>query len=208
MVTTAGGKITFANTYFVDALGWDPEKLVCQSLERLLTRASHIFCDCYVFPLLLQEGVCLELQLTCVKPSGERVAVVANARQLPNAQIAWSLFSAVNRNKLFDELAQAHKALEVRKKLLESLSIMDGLTGLMNRRAFDAGIEQAIRDVNRTGRPLALLLLDIDNFKAIPDTFGHSVGDQVLRDLGAVFRQVLRANEVSARYGGEEFGSL
>jgi PleD family two-component response regulator len=150
----------------------------------------------------------LELQLTCVKPSGERVAVVANAGQLPNAQIAWRLFSAVNRNNLFDELAQAHKGLEVRKKLLESLSIMDGLTGLMNRRAFDAGIEQAIRDVNRTGRPLALLLLDIDNFKAIPDTFGHSVGDQVLRDVGAVFRQVLRANEVSARCGGEKSESL
>jgi diguanylate cyclase (GGDEF)-like protein len=88
---------------------------------------------------------------------------------------------------------------------LHGQSIRDPLTGLFNRRYMEATLERELSRAERETRPLAVVLLDIDRFKAFNDTFGHEAGDAVLAALGGLLRGVLRAGDVACRYGGEEF---
>ncbi|GEO80757.1 sensor domain-containing diguanylate cyclase [Pararhodospirillum oryzae] len=92
---------------------------------------------------------------------------------------------------------------------LHSLANRDGLTGLANRRAFDTAIEADCRAATQDGTPLALLLADVDHFKAFNDTYGHQKGDDCLRTVAHTLEsQIFRANDLAARYGGEEFAIL
>jgi diguanylate cyclase (GGDEF)-like protein/PAS domain S-box-containing protein len=91
---------------------------------------------------------------------------------------------------------------------LEKLATTDDLTGLYNRRSFQTGSETAIRHARSEGRPLSLLLLDVDQFKGINDTHGHEIGDATLRQLATALQMVLRSDDVPARVGGEEFAVL
>lgn len=84
----------------------------------------------------------------------------------------------------------------------------DSLTGLANRWMFGQHFEQAIQRANRSGHPLALLLLDLDDFKGINDAHGHAVGDQVLMEVARRLRGALRAGDVLSRLGGDEFTVL
>jgi diguanylate cyclase (GGDEF)-like protein len=84
----------------------------------------------------------------------------------------------------------------------------DSLTGLANRWAFDEELALEWRRAERVGDPLGLILLDIDNFKSINDTYGHQVGDSVLRHVGEVLAGSVRQVDLAARYGGEEFGVI
>jgi two-component system, cell cycle response regulator len=98
---------------------------------------------------------------------------------------------------LQDELRDANKRLE-------ALADTDGLTGLFHRRYFDTLL---LREVQRTARyktPLAVVLLDIDHFKYVNDTFGHPMGDEVLRNVAKVVTAGVRVTDCAARYGGEE----
>jgi diguanylate cyclase (GGDEF)-like protein len=88
---------------------------------------------------------------------------------------------------------------------LHGQSIRDPLTGLFNRRYMEETLDRELSRAKREGRPLALVILDIDRFKGFNDTFGHEAGDAVLEALGALLRGVLRAGDVACRYGGEEF---
>ena len=87
----------------------------------------------------------------------------------------------------------------------QRLATRDPLTGLMNRRAFLNMIEDELSRSSRYELPLSLLLLDVDHFKSINDTFGHAVGDQVLTAVGELLQRELRTTDGSARWGGEEF---
>jgi diguanylate cyclase (GGDEF)-like protein len=87
----------------------------------------------------------------------------------------------------------------------ETLSLTDELTGLPNRRAFVQRLEQELSRSQRTGQPLAMVLLDIDNFKDINDRYGHYVGDMILRCYAQSMVPEIRQHDLLARYGGEEF---
>ena len=92
---------------------------------------------------------------------------------------------------------------------LEELATTDALTGLRNRRKFDAAIESEWRRASRHKRPLALLMIDADHFKLFNDTFGHQAGDEVLIGIAiCISDSVKRAGDCAARYGGEEFAVL
>lgn len=93
-------------------------------------------------------------------------------------------------------------------ELYKRKSMFDGLTGLYNRAAFMEALHKAVAHSSRTGAPLSLLFLDIDDFKSINDTYGHLAGDAVLSDLGRLLRSYLRREDLPARYGGEEFAVL
>ena len=84
----------------------------------------------------------------------------------------------------------------------------DPLSGLFNRREFQHRLDTEIERARRYGRPLSLLMLDIDHFKAVNDTYGHPAGDEVLRTLAGLIRHVLRPVDQPARYGGEEFAVI
>jgi diguanylate cyclase (GGDEF)-like protein len=84
----------------------------------------------------------------------------------------------------------------------------DGLTRLPNRQAFDEHLAQEVARQGRYGGQLSFLLLDIDHFKHINDSYGHLAGDETLRELGAIILQTVRGSDFAARYGGEEFAVI
>lgn len=88
------------------------------------------------------------------------------------------------------------------------ISLKDPLTGLGNRRNFRAILERSIEAVARSGESVLLLLLDIDHFKAINDTYGHLAGDQVLQVVARCLEDCVRPMDTVARYGGEEFAVI
>ena len=96
-------------------------------------------------------------------------------------------------------------ALRESEKRYKELSIMDDVTGLFNQRHFYNQLRAEIARVRRYKHPLALLLLDVDNFKTYNDTYGHLAGDKVLAKLGEVIRDSIRKTDSGYRYGGEEF---
>lgn len=95
--------------------------------------------------------------------------------------------------------------LAVALRHTEALSLTDELTGLPNRRAFVQRLDQELSRSQRTGQPLAMVLLDIDNFKRVNDRYGHYVGDMILRCYAQSMVRDLRQHDLLARYGGEEF---
>lgn len=99
------------------------------------------------------------------------------------------------------------EADEIKKKAvkLEIQSSRDELTGLYNRKAYNENVLETIAYINRYNEPSSLMICDIDYFKKINDSFGHKVGDLVLKKLSILLREKLRANEFISRYGGEEF---
>ncbi|HEY8432064.1 MAG TPA: GGDEF domain-containing protein, partial [Sandaracinaceae bacterium] len=95
--------------------------------------------------------------------------------------------------------------LQQANEVLEQLSITDGLTKLHNHRYFQETLTREIKRVSRTGDSLALLLIDIDDFKALNDRLGHAAGDAVLVRIARILNESVRESDVLARYGGEEF---
>jgi diguanylate cyclase (GGDEF)-like protein len=92
-----------------------------------------------------------------------------------------------------------------RQEELERQVITDSLTGLLNRRYFLERLDQEIARGRRYESVLSLLMIDVDQFKRVNDTYGHLVGDHVLVQVGKVLRSCLRSSDLAARYGGEEF---
>ncbi len=88
---------------------------------------------------------------------------------------------------------------------LREQAIRDALTGLYNRRYLDETLEREISRARREGAPLSLVMLDIDHFKRVNDTYGHQLGDKALRMLARTLQEDIRAEDVACRYGGEEF---
>lgn len=88
------------------------------------------------------------------------------------------------------------------------MATLDALTGLHNRRFLDTHLDRAVAIAAETGKPLCLLILDVDHFKAINDGFGHDVGDEVLRQVAGRLRASVRASDLACRMGGEEFAVL
>lgn len=100
---------------------------------------------------------------------------------------------------------QTEAALRKSKEELRLLAITDSLTGLYNRRHFNKLAEDEIIRVLRYSRPLSVMMFDIDFFKRINDTFGHTAGDAVLKMVATITKEIVRTNDIPARYGGEEF---
>jgi diguanylate cyclase (GGDEF)-like protein len=94
------------------------------------------------------------------------------------------------------------------REIAERLAITDPLTGVFNRRQFLTLAESEFARAARLQLPTAVLLIDIDRFKSVNDSFGHAVGDEVIREVARVCTQELRPYDIFARYGGEEFAVL
>jgi diguanylate cyclase (GGDEF)-like protein len=106
----------------------------------------------------------------------------------------------------------ARLAARLREKTLQdhykAMATIDGLTGLMNRRAFGLRLSQSVSESKRHRIPLAFVMADLDRFKSCNDTYGHHVGDEVLREFADLLRANSRNEDVACRYGGEEFAVL
>jgi hemerythrin len=106
------------------------------------------------------------------------------------------------------ESAEQIRVLQNRLDLVQRETLSDPLTGVANRRMFDAAIGRLIKQADEHDSPLSLLLIDIDNFKQFNDKFGHLVGDGILRLVATEITQSCRANDVVCRNGGDEFAVI
>lgn len=108
-------------------------------------------------------------------------------------------------NQIHTEIKQKQAELMELNTTLVELSTTDKLTGLKNRRYFEEQLAQQMAWYGETGEPFSLLIIDIDHFKRVNDSFGHQIGDHVLEKLGSLLKFHSREKDTVARYGGEEF---
>ena len=144
--------------------------------------------------------------------AADRIAAGDLAVQLPVArrdelghltQVFNQMTDNLRRSR--DEFEAASQTLQKQNKLLETLSITDSLTGLYNRKKLDDILADQFARFKRNQRAFAILMLDIDHFKRLNDTYGHLAGDQVLSSVARTLFSSIRNIDFTARYGGEEF---
>lgn len=114
-------------------------------------------------------------------------------------------------SELLDQLKIAHSGIQLLHKNLEEVreeTLLDQLTMIGNRRHFDRSISRVISDFQITGKPVSLILADIDRFKKFNDRWGHQTGDQVLRLVALAIKGNVKMADIACRYGGEEFAIL
>ena len=164
-----------------------------------------------------RSGSVVESALVVAAFVAAAVAVVTSRRRF-DARVAMlvDLFSRAERGDFTGELPSSaeepHDALAVLgraydhlRRELAPLVLRDPLTGCLNRRGFEQELARATARASRHGNDLALLAIDVDHFKRTNDSYGHLVGDLVLRDVGMLLRRAARAGDVVARLGGDEF---
>lgn len=167
---------------------------------------------------LLLLLLALAVAVLLARSIGKKVIVdpllnlVETAGQLSkgNLEARSDVRSMVNEfNVLSHEFNQMAENLQKTNQKLSNLSLVDGLTNIANRRMFDQKLEEEWKRLARTGRPLSLLLIDIDYFKNFNDTYGHLAGDDCLRTIGSILKNIAnRSTDLAARYGGEEFAMI
>ncbi|WP_081949096.1 sensor domain-containing diguanylate cyclase [Litchfieldella xinjiangensis] len=174
--------------------------------RRLRLDARHVLdrIDTEDFPRVMtaiersaKSGHTLSIQFRLLDADGETRWMAARAQ--PEAMKKGTLWHGLMLDISEQVAYQAH---------LQALSDTDELTGLANRRKFMTRLDEEIARSNRHATPLSLVLLDLDHFKRINDTWGHLQGDQVLAELAALSLDSLREDDVIARLGGEEFALL
>lgn len=188
LVDDENGRFIEVNDAFRQLFGWGQQELGEMRVEALWTDGNP--------SVSLSEGTTRELW--CRRRDGTTFA----------AELAAGSFSWHGRSVTCLILRDITERIESQRRL-EELSVTDGLTGLANRRAFDTQLEKEWRRAVRTRSAVALIMADLDHFKAFNDTCGHLEGDECLRKVAAVLaRATRRAADLSARYGGEEFAVL
>ncbi|TWT01953.1 sensor domain-containing diguanylate cyclase [Planomicrobium sp. CPCC 101079] len=200
-------------------------------MHELLTVASRAYFQTYFTPSIKTYGKVDEMFLT-LKSANGRIPVLMNTVER-NGRYECVLLPMTTRQEYENELLLAKrqaekihretieayaklqglmKEVEGKKLELEKLNVQlqgmtvtDSLTGLKNRRYLDEQLLQLVREASETGKPLSLLVVDIDHFKHVNDTYGHPTGDSVLQELALKLQTETRDQDIVARMGGEEF---
>ena len=149
-----------------------------------------------------------KVQLSALRVLGHQANARLELREQRRAMKAALEEAEAARSRLAasESRLQAYKTeLESANARLRELATTDPLTGLANRRVFEERFAVAFVVARRNVRPLSVMFLDIDDFKHCNDTFGHPVGDSILRSVAQILSRVIRASDLAVRYGGEEF---
>ena len=156
---------------------------------------------------LIQAGIAVSLPLLLL---GLGIIALAHSTAVGVVTIVGSLAGYGLRNTLFHaRLLESEEELLESRRVLEIAALVDPLTGVGNRRAFDQALEREWHRAYRTRESVGLLLIDIDYFKRMNDTYGHQRGDECLVQVAAALQSSLpRAGDFVARYGGEEFACI
>ena len=112
---------------------------------------------------------------------------------------------SITADRRLEDLARENALLRAEVERLRSLSMTDALTGLPNRRYLEERLEAEVARAARHRQPLAVMVVDVDDFKRVNDTWGHAKGDEVLAWVAAFLRSQLRGSDVACRTGGDEF---
>src|SRR5580765_4382722 len=190
-----------------------PDKTVKQaSLDRTLTQNEEVQAKIERWAdelSAINEVLAEELHKLSASPALERV--LDRSQELEGSiQASAETVSSINAGltrgiaedkKLMRKLVRSN----TKRKAIGRLALHDSLTGLPNRMLFDDRLRQVLAQAARHGRGVAVMFIDLDNFKAINDSYGHDVGDAVLRDVALRLQASMRAEDTVSRRGGDEF---
>jgi len=157
--------------------------------------------------LTFQTGTAGMLTLTCQVAHHGTGYIIFGEKPLPSQHEVILQLSNLNNEltNISRELAQKNRELAKANAAITQLLRTDALTGLANRRFLMETLATVMSAAQRHRLPLSLIMVDLDHFKSINDTWGHDVGDAVLQGFGRLLQQVTRKEDLAARYGGEEF---
>jgi len=204
-MTDVDGNITYANDRFCAISGFAREELLGAN-HRIIKSELHptrFFAELWSTIL---SGRVWRGEVKNRRKNGQHYWVSSTIVPLKDANGHLSQFISIRTD--ITERKRAEEALEAANAELTRLATTDRLTGAWNRRYFEEQVALEMNRVQRYGKPLALILFDIDHFKGINDRFGHLAGDQVLVELVQRLKPNLRALDILARWGGEEFAIL
>ena len=199
---TPDGRVTFANEAYYKYFGGSPEDM-----------QNHVIWA----HVLNQDVEGLRAKLDSLTPK-QPTAISQNLNRRSDGQMRWQEWTdrgifdengqlieiqAVGRD--IDDEMRLRKQLEENLQKMETQAMTDPLTGLLNRRAIMEHAEAEWQRAQREGRPLSLVVMDVDRLKEINDTFGHLAGDQALNQLAGLLRNSMRRYDWVGRWGGDEF---
>jgi len=206
--------------WFQTALGATNEISAADSFEEAMVRVRGGDFDLIVVSLGLRsfDGLRLCSQLRSL-PEGRNVPILVLISDGDRRKLTQALEMGVNdyltrpvdKNELIarvrTQLRKKHYQDRLRHNVQLSLemAITDQLTGLHNRRYMGRHLDTLMSNAQKSGKPIAFLIFDIDHFKSVNDTYGHDIGDEVLREFASRIAANVRGIDLACRYGGEEF---
>lgn len=176
-------------TVIIEDIQNDPRMASVKDILKVLGLSSIL-----IIPIILREEVIGTLVLRT-----SRKKTSFSPREVRLCQVIANLAASALTN------AHLFESVELSNLQLEKLAITDGLTGAYNHRHFRTRLDEEFARAGRYGTPLSCIMMDIDHFKHINDTFGHAQGDKVLSEITDVIKNNVRKIDIVARYGGEEF---
>jgi diguanylate cyclase (GGDEF)-like protein/PAS domain S-box-containing protein len=196
------------NSTLAGMLGISPEKAIRQKCSDLFEGPICHSGKCPLKQMLNNLGMDrIELDIERTMTDGSVIPFILTATRFrgPDGEF----MGIVEAFKNISERKRAEEAIQKANLELERLARIDGLTQVANRRTFDESLDREWRRLWREQKPLALIMCDVDCFKAYNDTYGHQLGDDCLRAIAqAINRNAKRPADVVARYGGEEFAVI
>ena len=153
---------------------------------------------------LLEHTMVQSVRYRLMAKDGRVYWVETTLKLIPDGHVI-SVTRDIDNHKLEEErIRTLARDLELANRRLEELVLVDPLTGIGNRRMFSTRLDSLLQEAER-GRALSVIMLDVDNFKACNDKYGHSGGDEVLKLVAGTLSSTIRRIDCVARYGGEEF---
>ncbi len=205
MITRIGSDFrrTYVSPACRDLLGFEPEDLVGATPGAIVHPDDWLMMDATLYAPLKAGHDTARATYRAIRKDGTTVWVESAGRRLSDGKGYVVVTRDVSERKAFED------QLEAANRQLELLASSDPLTGLPNRRRFDEMLASEYRRARRLGLPLAVLVIDADNFKSYNDAYGHPAGDECLRAVAqAVEGALRRPSDLAARLGGEEFVAL
>ena len=203
ITTDATGHIDYLNPVAERLTGWPLNEARGRAINEVLTLIDESTRKPVIYSL---ERVLLSGETSVpsdrnvlVNRRGEEIAIQETASPIRNREGV-----AIGAVTVFDDVTKERRL----KRALSYQASHDALTGLINRREFDSRLESAVASAQRGESEYVLLYVDLDQFKVVNDTCGHSAGDRLLRDITSLLQTRVRASDTIARLGGDEFGVL
>ena len=200
IITDAGGRIEFVNERFCQLTGFSHEQMLGASVATLNSSVNMSGAE---------TGVMTNF-LDCLQPhwKGELLCRTNGPKPLCTAVTTSSVLDDGGNPVNYIVSAVDITELKTAHERMEQLALFDSLTNLANRRLFEDRLEQALQSLDRRGSQIALLFLDLDEFKRINDSLGHDAGDLLLLTVADRLRACVRSQDTVARLGGDEFTIL
>ncbi|RID83687.1 sensor domain-containing diguanylate cyclase [Peribacillus asahii] len=202
-VATTDGQFLKINKQFEHVLGYKVEELLGESFVSLV-HTDDVPSTLAVMKDLEDQKEILSFvnRVRCKDGSYKYI----DWRSQPNGKYIYASARDITEKRIAEKnLIQLNKTLEKKNKVLKNLAITDELTGLYNRHFIEQRIKEKLERADASHEPVSIIIFDLDHFKRVNDTWGHPVGDEVLKHTAEITRSIIRKSDIFARLGGEEF---